>query len=615
MLDQAIALHRQGRFPEAEQAYRAILDREPENAQAGLMLGTLALDAGLPQAAVPILERVILLEPRNAGFHVQLGVGYLQSGRQSDALGAFDRALSLDANNFAAHFQKGHALMERDPDAAQLLLDRAVALQPDDAPAHNLRGMVLTHRQQMGEALAAFARARDLQPGNALALNNHGTALARLGRLEEAALQLEQAVQLQPENAGLHYNLGEPLLMLGQLEEALAAYDRAVALQPEFVEALINRGIALSGLGRTDEALASFDKAIALDPTRTGARISRSDALVLAGRVPEALAYDRETAKTPAFRGTALFHTASLLLQQGDWAEGWKLYENRRTKDAPVSIRSIAQPEWQGAESLEGKTLFVHAEQGLGDTLQFSRYLALAQQRAARVVFSPQQRLKRLLQGLSPKVELVDEKDAPESFDIHTPLLSMPLAFGTLPETVPANFPYLQAEPALVEKWAARIGSHGFRIGICWTGGTSFGLGQRFFPLAALAPIAALPGVRLISLQTGNGLEQVASLPPGMVVETLGDDFDAGADAFVDSAAVLSALDLVISCDTSVAHLAGAMDRPCWVALKRQPEWRWGAEGDTTPWYPAMTLFRQAGYGDWSSVFAAMAVKLTAMRR
>jgi tetratricopeptide (TPR) repeat protein len=614
MLDQAIALHRQGRFPEAEQAYRAILDREPENAQAGLMLGTLALDAGLPQAAVPILERAVMLEPGKADFQVQLGIGYLHSGRQDDALIAFDRALALDANSFAAHFQKGHALMERDPDAAQLLLDRAVALSPDDAAAHNLRGMVLTHRQQMQDALAAFARARDLQPGNPLAVNNHGTALARLGRLEEAAAQLQEAVQLQPDNAGLHYNLGEPLLMLGRLEEALAAYDRAVSLQPDFIEALINRGMALSGLGRTDEALASFDSAIALDPGRSGARIGTSDALALAGRIPEALVYDRQVANIPAFRGTALFHSATLLLQQGDWAEGWKLYENRRIKDAPVSIRSFAQAEWLGAQSLEGKTLFVHAEQGLGDTLQFSRYLALAQAQAARVVFAPQQRLKRLLQGLSPKVEVIDQKTAPENFDFHTPLLSMPLAFGTLPDTVPADIPYLQAEPALVEKWAARIGSHGYRIGICWSGGTNFGLGQRFFPLAALASIAALPGVRLISLQTGNGLEQLATLPPGMTVETLGEDFDAGADAFIDTAAILPSLDLVISCDTSVAHLAGAMGRPCWVALKRQPEWRWGTEGDTTPWYPTMTLFRQAGFGDWDSVFAAMTAKLKAQQ-
>ena len=615
MLDQAIALHRQGRLPEAEQAYRAILAREPENAAVGHMLGTLALDAGMPQAAVPILERVVMLDPVNADFQAQLGVSYVLCGRGRDALAALDRALALDGNHFLAHHYRGEALAEDDPEAALASYARALEIDPDSAATHNQRGLLLSRMGRHVEALPHFEKAAKLADANPMAHSNLGFALVRLGRHDEAVAHFTRAVALAPDNGEFHYNMGDPLMFLGRSEEALACYDRAIALKPDFTQAHINRGLVLTSLGRTDDATAALDRAIALDPQLTGARIARSSTLVMAGRVDDALAHNRELAATPAFRGEAEFHSAILLLQRGDWAEGWKLYEARRIKDDPVRIPSFPKPEWLGGEKLEGKTLFIHAEQGLGDTMQFARYIAQAQQRGAHVVFAPQQRLKRLMQGLTPKVELIDEGSAPAQYDLQMPLLSAPLAFGTAPDTVPAQVPYLHAEPALVEKWAARIGKEGLRIGVCWTGSLHRVLGvDRSFPLAAMAPIAALPGVRLISLQKIDGLEQLATLPPGMTVETLGDDFDSGPDAFVDTAAVLASLDLVISCDTSVAHLAGAMGLECWVALKNHPEWRWMLDEKTTPWYPTLTLFRQAGIQDWSSVFAAMAAKLKAER-
>jgi hypothetical protein len=215
------------------------------------------------------------------------------------------------------------------------------------------------------------------------------------------------------------------------------------------------------------------------------------------------------------------------------------------------------------------------------------------------------------MQSLVPPVEILPWQTAPDQFDLHMPLMSMAMAFGTRPGNIPTNTPYLSAEPALVEKWRQRIGAHGFKIGICWTGSSNTGMGvDRSFPLAELAPVAALPGVRLISLQKEDGLGQLADLPAGMAVETLGEDFDAGDNAFVDTAAAMHAVDLVISCDTSVAHLAGALARTCWTALKHQPEWRWIQEDETMPWYPDMRLFRQTSGGDWGSVFGAMAARL-----
>jgi hypothetical protein len=229
------------------------------------------------------------------------------------------------------------------------------------------------------------------------------------------------------------------------------------------------------------------------------------------------------------------------------------------------------------------------------------------------VIFSPKDNLARLFGGQDLADAIRPWQSAPDDFDLPMPLASMPLAFGTRPDTVPAAIPYLHAEPALVETWRDRIGPQGFKIGVCWAGSPDPLQGpDRSFPLRECAVLAALPGVRLISLQRQDGLSELADLPAGMAVETLGEDFDAGNGAFVDTAAALHALDLVISCDTSVAHLAGAMGRPAWIALKRQPEWRWNLNETATPWYPSLTLFRQKEHGDWQSVFAAMRDRLAA---
>jgi tetratricopeptide (TPR) repeat protein len=615
MLEQAIALHAQGRFPEAEQAYRAILAREPDNAEAGYRLGMLAMDAGLPDAAVPIFQQVLALRPGNAAVLADLGAAYARAGHRAEAEASFAQALALDANCFNAHFQRGIAQMDADPDAALISFDHAIAAAPDQPAAYNYRGMVLTHLQRLDAALEDFERALALAPDNAMAHSNLGAALVRLNRHAEAVPRFEAAAALQPGDAGMHYNLGDPLMFLGRLEEALAAYDRALAINPNMADAHVNRGIVLTNLGRCDEALATLDRAIALAPGLKSARIARSGALVGGNRIEEALAHNRALAQNPDFRADAEFHSAFLLLQRGDWAEGWKLYESRRHKDNPTVIRSYPQPEWLGEGDVAGKCLYIYGEQGLGDVIMFCRYLPLLAARGAKVFFSPQDKLARLMGTLSPAPVIQPDATPPDAFDYHLPLLSLPMVFGTQPDSVPADIPYLKAEPALVEKWRARIGKDGFRIGVCWTGSANIGMGiDRSFPLEQLAPIAALPGVRLISLQKLDGLEQLAALPPGMRVETLGEDFDSGPDAFVDTAAAMPGVDLVISCDTSVAHLAGALGVPCWTALKHHPEWRWALKPDSTPWYPGMTLFRQAEPGDWSSVFAAMTEKLKAQR-
>ena len=615
MLEDAIALHAQGRLAKAEQAYRAILAREPDNADAGHQLGILALDAGMPQHAAPIFERVCLLAPNNAAAQANRGLSHMRCQHFPEALEALDRAIALQPDLYLAHLHRGMVMRDlKQPEEALASLARAAELGEKEIAVHNFLGLTLDELGRYEEAAESFRRALDGNPEDPFAQSNYGHALLRLHRYVEALSHFEKAVALKPDEGGLHYNLGEPLKALGRMDEALASYDRAIVLAPDTANAHVNRGLLLAYMGRTEEALASFDRAIALEPDSIGAHIGRSGALAGVGRIEEALAYNREIARNPILQPEAHFLSAMLHLDRGEWEEGWKLYEARRTLSRYNDERSYPQPEWQGDAALTGKTLYVYGEQGLGDHIQFSRYLPLARRAGAKVIFSPKDNLKRLFSTQGMADDVLPWAAPPAAFDYHVPLASLPRTFGTRPDSIPADIPYLKPEEALVEKWRYHIGDRGFRIGICWAG--SFDVVQgldRSFPLRQYAGLASLPGVRLISLQRREGLSELADLPAGMTVETLGDDFDAGRDAFIDTAAAMASLDLVISCDTSVAHLAGALGRPVWTVLKRHAEWRWSPADTTSPWYPTMTLFRQEQAGAWEPVFAAMRDRLAAM--
>jgi hypothetical protein len=293
----------------------------------------------------------------------------------------------------------------------------------------------------------------------------------------------------------------------------------------------------------------------------------------------------------------------------GDFERGWEHYESRETCAAPSPDWGV---RWTGDESLEGKSLLILAEQGFGDTIQSCRFAPLAAARGAKVTLAVQDPLVALLECLKPGIMITAlSAVVPTRFDYHIPLLSMPRAFHTRTDNIPASIPYLSANPWRIEAWNARMGTHGFRIGICWQGavGGEVDIG-RSFPVRHFETLAEIPGLRLISLQKNAGVEQLRDLPAGMKVETFGDTLDPGPDAFVDTAAVMENLDLVITSDTAIAHLAGALGRPVWVALSHVPDWRWLLDRDDSPWYPTMRLFRQPRRNDWAGVFAAIKTSL-----
>ncbi|HUO02345.1 MAG TPA: tetratricopeptide repeat-containing glycosyltransferase family protein, partial [Rhizomicrobium sp.] len=522
----------------------------------------------------------------------------------------FDRALALGSPTAETLLDRALALgrLRRFEEAAASC-NRALTMAPDNAEAHFLNADLLSQMGSLTEALDSLTHALALQPNMLPALGNRAAIAQMLGRFEAALADYDRILTLEPRNVEAWSERGNALCSLFRFDEALESVDRALALDSRHLKALHNRGIVLWNMDRFAEALDSYDRALVIAPDVPQIQTSRANALVGLLKLEEAMAaHNAIAARLPDF-AQGRWNRAQCLLLLGKWKEGFAEFEwRKRQPESAWRFPQRARSEWRGKDDLSGKTLLLRAEQGFGDTLQFVRYGALAQAQGARVILAVQPGLKRLLQNGFDGADAVIGLDEPEPpHDFQAEMMSLALAFGTEVESVPANVPYIRAEESLSDAWREKLGGHGFKIGVSWQG--SAYSGGRSFPLAALADIAKLPNIRLVSLQKGVGREQLHSLPPGMCVETLGPAYNAG--DFAETAAVLSALDLVITCDTAMAHLAGALARPAWVALKHAGDWRWLTGRDDSPWYPTMRLFRQPAAGDWQSVFAAMARNLT----
>jgi tetratricopeptide (TPR) repeat protein len=575
-LERAFALHQSGRLAEAEPLYFQALKAAPGDFAPKLLLGILLGQLGRNGEALDLLTDALAIDPDSELALLNHGNVLAALGRQDEALTSYDRALARHPGHADLRNARGLLLVSMRRFADGLAdLDAALAIKPDFAEALNNRGNALQGLKRFDEALACYDLALAFRPDHAQWNNNRANALRRLGRLQEALTATDRALALDPGNAQALNDRGNVLQEMNRLEDAIESYGRALKLRPDYLDALGNRGMARRDLMQFDAALADFEQAIKIAPDAAQAWWSKGIVKMLTG----------------------------------DLGEGFRLYEWRKKLPVPIEARNYPQPLWTGAEDIAGKTLFVYVEQGLGDTIHFYRYALMARARGARVILAVQDCIRRLMQDAGDDVEILDSSGVPPAFDYHAPLMSLPLAFATAIDSIPAPVPYLRAQPERVQSWAAKIGGQGFRIGICWQGGGA--IAGRSFALASLAAISQIENVRLISLQKGEGVDQIES--SGLRVETLGDDFDTGPDAFLDSAAVMASLDLVITADTAIAHLAGALGVPAWVALKYVPDWRWFLERDDSPWYPQLVLFRQPAPGDWASVFSQMAARLSAV--
>lgn len=485
---------------------------------------------------------------------------------------------------------------------AERLCREIVLAQPDHFESTHVLAVAQAGLRRYDQALASYDRALRLRPNDPDVLNNRAGLLVAMGRLEEALQCYDRAIGARPDDAQAFSNRGAVLERLERFDAALANYDRAVALRPDFAEALYNRGNVLKELKRTDAALASYDRAIALCPGHADAHNNRGQVLKDLMRYDEALAsYDAALAVQP-LHVRAHGNAAALRLLTGDLSRGWQHYEWRWERDVLVAAkRNFPQPQWRGDTAIAGKTILVYAEQGLGDTIQFCRYVPMLTNAGARVVLEVQPPLHELMAASLEGVQIVDKGSSLPTFDLHCPLLSLPLAFGTRLETIPAAEAYLRAPAERLAAWQARLGAaQGPRVGLVWSGNARHERdGERSIALQALLPLMDV-GAAFVSLQKEIRAEDRA------ILQARGDIFHFGDELkdFSDTAALVAQLDLVISVDTSVAHLAAALGKPTWILLTYIPDWRWLLARDDSPWYPTARLFRQDATKAWDGVIA-----------
>lgn len=489
-------------------------------------------------------------------------------------------------------------------------LKQALELNPRESEGFFLLGNILLQQKKHAEAETVYRRCLEWKPDHALALGNLGFACNELERLDDARSCYERALKLRPDLAEVHHNLGNVLREQGHLAESLISYQKALQFRPEYAKAFINRGIALIALGRIDEAVRDLERGEQLKPDLADAHASLGAAYSIQQRFDAALAhYDKATALQPDHAETR-WNQSLIWLLRGDYARGWPAYEWRWKCKRTTPLPTITKPRWDGAP-LDGRTILLYGEQGLGDTIQFARYAALCKARGGRVLVQCQNALLRLL-SQTPGIDgLVGWGATPPPFDVWQPLMSLPAVFGTTVDTIPAEAPYVHPDPDLVAFWRRQLApARGFRVGIAWQGSPRHAWDRhRSVALDQFEPLARVPGVQLISLQKGTGSDQL-SADRRVPVLSLGNLVDETSGPFMDTAAILANLDLVITIDTAIAHLAGAMGVPTWVALTYTPDWRWLLGRADSVWYPSLRLFRQPKFGDWPAVFAEMAQQL-----
>lgn len=471
-------------------------------------------------------------------------------------------------------------------------------------------GMELQKAGRAKEAADAFRKALSFNPNHPVICNNLAAVLAATGQLDEAVALYRRSLALDPSMAFAHSNLSDTLMKLGRYDEAVAAATRACSLDPNSPEALNNLGSALVEVGRFDEAVVALQKALAINPDYAYAYSNMGNVLRNLGRLDEALAAFGKAVELAPDAATARKNLGLVLMQKGDYRAGWPEYGHRWVADGREP-RDYPKPLWKG-ETLPGKTLLLYAEQGLGDAIQFARFVPHLATPDMRIVLEVHPQLMGLMRSLKGVADIIPVWGATPAFDAFLPLMDVPGVLGLMPDTLPREVPYLAAEPERVARWREKLGAHGFKVGIIWQGfdGTPRKR-ARSAPLSCFEPLADIEGVRLISLQKLSPGTPVDPAINRLGVETLGPDFDAGPDAFLDTAAVMECLDLVVTIDTSVAHLAGALARPVWIALNQVADWRWKMQGRNCVWYPTAQLYRQLQDGDWSPVFQDIAADLS----
>ena len=576
----AVLAHmRSGRYLDAQHCCAQALEASPENPELLHLMALVCFNARQFDHAVEWASRAIRKDPRPA-YLTTLGTALLNLGRHDEALKVFDKAVQLKPDDAGLWSNFGDALVEAGRVADALVcFARAVQMDPRQHNAAYKCGVLLQQQERFAEALVHFDACERLQPGRAPTLQQRALVLHALGRFEESLRDNRRAHQLDPENPFIRNNLGRDLMHLGRHDEALRWFEAALQVRPGFIEALNNKAFSLARLHRFEEAFAVYSQSKALDPDHAGTG----------------------------------WNLALLQLLTGNFADGWTGREARfRLPSLPVVYPNFPQPRWSGDPDIAGKTILLYADEGLGDAIQFARYVPMVAACGARVVLGVQEALQPLLSGLSGVAQCVARSAALPAFDLYCPISSLPLAFRTSLDTIPAQARYLPPLPDhALQTWQDRLGARdGLRVGLVWSGNPRHANDRnRSVSLRMLTKILDVDA-KFVSLQKDPKPEDRATLTGTGII-----DWTMHLTDFIETAALVSCLDLVITVDTSVAHLAAALGKPTWILLPYTPDYRWLLGRDDSPWYPTARLFRQTASRDYGGVLDRVRRELAALVR
>jgi tetratricopeptide (TPR) repeat protein len=610
MFEAALGYYSSGHFAEAEQLSRQILSIYPNHARSIHLIGLLEHHQGHPEIALKRIGEAIALNDRVPEFHHNFGNVLREAGRLEEAAIAYQRALALKPDSVDTLYNLGNVSQDIGrPDQAVAYFERALALRPSSVEILNNLGTAFHDQGMLDQAAATYQRALSLRPDSVETLTNYAGALRDQGEMDRAVAQYEWVLALRPDHVEARNGLGITLREQGKVDAAIAHFERALALAPDQAETHNNLAMALEHLGKLDEAVAHYEHSLRLGPNQAETHNNLGNALEHQGRLDEAMtSYEQALALKPDYPEVH-YNRGLLLLLRGEYAHGWTEYEWRwRCKDNPEK-REFRCPQWSG-EPLGGRTVLLHAEQGFGDVIQFLRYVPAVAQLGENVLLAVPRPLVRIADNLPGVAAVFSHGDPVSESELHCPLLSLPLAFGTRLETIPNSVPYLAPPPDVSAAWARRFsGCAALKVGLVWSGNPANRLNTtRSIPLPMLEILWGIAGVRWFSLQVGGQAGDIALASKQTI-----DDLSPFLTDFAETAAAICHLDLVISVETAVAHLAGALGRPVWVPLAFVPAWRWLLDREDSPWYPTMRLFRQTTPGDWAPVVGALADALAKM--
>jgi tetratricopeptide (TPR) repeat protein len=600
LYDAALRHFQSGLFASAEERIQRALALDPQHAGSLHLAGQLHAQANRVDLAIDFMVRAIRIDQGNPEYFSNLGTVLARQDQFAEALKSYNIALSLDPRHLDAADKSGSLLIDlRRYGEALARFEQSDAIRPGRSETLFKKAVCLQLLARLEEAAASYTMALAADAKNDIARNNLGAVLLDMGRFEEAVGHLRKVIEARPDVVNAFNNLGLALTRLKRFDEALNVLDRAVTLDPNLVEAVNNRGNVLRSLDRHGEAMADFDRAIALKPDYANAHANRAACLDDLSRYEEALAGYRTALALKPDHGDAHWNLAINRLRVGDFKTGWAEAEWRwKAPLVDIHRRRWDRPLWLGSEPIAGKTLLLFNDQGLGDAIQFCRYIPHLAERGANVILEIDRPLRELLSGIAGIAQLVVKGEALPEHDFHCPLMSLPLAFGTTIDTIPSNVPYVSAGRH-AKNWDTFLGStRRPRIGIVWSGNPSHANDRnRSLPLKAVMPLFDT-GAQFVSLQKNARNSDLVTL------RELSGILDAAPELenFADTAALILQLDLVISVDTSVAHLAGALGKPVWILLPYVPDYRWLLDRDDSPWYPTARLYRQTARRDYAEV-------------